>query len=245
MYPRSLLALVAWLFLGGPAVAADEAALPAPLAPFEAEYRVGNGTMSVGTATFSLQRSSGLWRYHSEIRVDGLFSLFVDGPLRDTTWLDTRDGKLRPVIYRHENGDENLRVVFDWPSGNARVAAAEGGTRRIDLEPDSRDQFSAILAVMCALATGERTLTFSGIDDDGNPERLRFEVTGEEQVNVPRGRYDTVRVQRSHDDGRATITWLAPELGWLPVRVEQREDGELVGRLELTSLKGDAGSTTS
>jgi hypothetical protein len=244
MYRRSLLVLVAWLFLGGPAAVADEAALPAPLAPFEAEYRLGNGTISVGTATFSLQRSSGLWRYRSEVRVDGLFSMFVDGPLRDTTWLDARDGKLRPVIYRHEKGDENLRVVFNWPGGNARVAAADGDNHRIELEPDSRDQFSAILAVMCALATGERTLTFSGIDDDGKAEPLRFEVTGEEQVSVPRGRYDTVRVQRTHDDGRATITWLAPELGWLPVRVEQREDGELVGRLELSSLNGEIGSAT-
>lgn len=244
MYRRNLLVLIACLLLGGTAVAADDAGLPAPLAPFEAEYQVGNGTMSVGTATFSLQRSSGLWRYRSVVRIEGLFSLFVDGPLRDTTWLDTRDGKLRPVVYRHEKGDEKLRVVFDWPAGDAQVAAHNGDGRRIDLEPDSRDQFSAILAVMCALATGERTLTFPGIDDDGKPEQLRFEVTGEEQVDVPRGRYDTVRVQRSHDDGRATITWLAPELGWLPVRVEQREDGELVGRLELTSLKGDTGSAT-
>lgn len=242
MYRHSPLLLVIWLLIGATTVAADEATLPAPLAPFEAEYRLGNGTMTVGTATFSLQHSSGLWRYRSVVRIDGLFSLFVDQPMRDTTWLDMRDGEFRPVIYRHENGDENLRVVFDWPARSAHVATADGDDRRIDLEHDTRDQFSAILAVMCALAAGERGLTFPGIDDGGKAEPLRFEVTGEEQVTVPRGRYDTVRVERRHDGDRTTITWLAPELGWIPVQVEQREEGGLVGRLTLRSLNGEAGS---
>lgn len=242
MYRRSARALAIWLLLISSGAASDNTALPTPLTPFEAEYRVGNGTMTMATATFSLQRSSDLWRYRSVLRANGLFSLFLDGPMRETTWLDMHDGELRPVIYRHEDGDENVRVVFDWTARSARVATAGDDSRRIELGPDSRDQFSAILAVMCALAAGERTLAFPGIDDGGKAEPLRFEVTGEEQVTVPRGRYDTVRVERSHDDDRTTITWLAPELGWIPVQVEQREEGELIGRLTLDSLNGDSGS---
>lgn len=242
MFRHSLLVLLGWLLVAGAAAAADRSALPAPLAPFEAEYRVGNGTMTVGTATFSLRRSSDLWRYRSVLRANGLFALFVDDPMRETTWLDVHDGRLRPVIYRHEEGEDNVRVVFDWHAQNARVMTTGDGDRRVDLDPDSRDQFSSILAVMGALASGERSLGFSGIDDDGRPERLHFEVTGEETMTVPRGRYDTVRVERRHDDGRTTITWLAPEIGWLPVQVEQRDGDELIGRLALTSLNGDSGS---
>lgn len=236
-----MLALAAWLLLVGSAAASDDGELPAPLAPFEAEYRVSNGSISVGTAIFSLEQGSSSWRYQSVLRVDRLFSMLVDGPMRETTWLQLRDDKLRPIAYRHEEGDKTVRVIFDWSNQQARVTF-NGDQRSIELEPDSRDQFSSILAVMRALAGGERTLAFPGIDDGGKAERLHFEVTGEEPVSVPRGRYDTVRVERKHDDGRATITWLAPELGWLPVQVEQREEGELIGRLALTSLNGDSGS---
>ncbi len=237
----SLFLFSAWLLLVSGMAAANGSALPAPLAPFEAEYRVGNGSINVGTATFSLEHGSSSWRYRSVLKVDGLFSMFVDSPMRETTWLQLHDGELRPIAYRHEEGDETVRVIFDWDAHRARVTV-DGDQRRIELEPDSRDQFSAILAVMRALAAGERTLAFPGIDDGGEAETLRFEVAGEEQVTVPRGRYDTVRVERRHDDDRTTITWLAPELGWLPVQVEQREDGELVGRLTLTSLNRDSGS---
>lgn len=237
---RHLSVFAACLLLISGAATADESALPAPLTPFEAQYRVGNGSINVGTATFSLEQGSSTWRYQSVLEVDGLFSMFVDGPMRETTWLQLRDDKLRPIAYHHEKGDETVRVIFNWSEHRARVVAKDDN-RRIELEPDSRDQFSAILAVMCALAAGERTLAFPGIDDGGEAEPLRFEVTGEEQVTVPRGRYDTVRVERSHDDDRTTITWLAPELGWVPVQVEQREEGELVGRLTLTSFNGDTG----
>jgi hypothetical protein len=89
---------------------------------------------------------------------------------------------------------------------------------------------------MVALEAGERSVTFPGISDDGKSEPLHFERAGTESLTVPHGKYDTIQVDRQHKSDRVTTTWLAPELGWLPVRVEQREDGELVARLNLTDL---------
>ncbi len=230
---RAMLALALWS-LAAPTWA-DARGLPEPLAPFEARYEVSNGTMTVGTATFSLARDSGMWRYRTDLEARGLFSMFVDEPMRETTWLRPHEGGLRPLIYRHREGDELRRVVFDWTAGRARVHE-DGETRAIELEPGSQDQLSAILSVMIALAGGQRSVAFPGITDDGDAEALRFEARGEEAVDVTSGSYETVRVERRHDDDRVTITWLAPALRWLPVRVEQREAGDLIARLELAQL---------
>lgn len=214
---------------------AGERGLPGPLAPFEAIYEVSNGSMAVGTATFSLTRDSGLWRYRTAVKARGLFAMFVDTPLTETTWLQSHEGQLRPLIYRHREGKTQRRVVFDWRAGRAQVHD-NGDTRRIALEPTTRDRSSAILAVMVALDAGARSVAFPGITDDGDTGVLRFETVGEESIEAPYGTYDAIRVERRHDDGRTTTTWLAPTLDWLPVRVEQREDGELTARLALTDL---------
>lgn len=231
-------AALAATLLSASALAA-EAEPPAPLAPFEAHYRVSNGAIPVGTATFRLARESKVWRYRSLLRVEGVFALFVDGPLRETTWLELHEGELRPLAYRHQKGEEDVRVVFDWSDQVGRVSVRGDDDRQVELAPNTRDQSSAILAVMGALAAGERSVAFPGIDDEGEREQLRFEATGEERVTVPFGTFDAVRVERAHGRNRATVTWLAPELDWLPVQVEQRKDGELVARLALTRLDGE------
>lgn len=220
------------------AAVAGAAELPAPLAPFTARYALSNGVIRLGTTTVRLQPRAGGWLYQSTTVAEGLAALFVDEPIVDTVRLVPHNGAPRPVVYRHEGEDESVRVVFDWAAGVARVRQ-NGERRTVALKPGTRDPFSAILRVMRALAAGKRAVAFPGIDEDRERERLRFKATGRARVRVPLGTYETVRVQRVRDDGRATITWLAPELGWLPVRVEQYEDGELVARLALTALNGE------
>ncbi|MEX1081802.1 MAG: DUF3108 domain-containing protein [Halofilum sp. (in: g-proteobacteria)] len=233
MWRHSAAALACWLM--ATAAFGSPATLPGPLTPFEARYEVSNGTLRVGTASFKLTHSAGLWRYRSTLEARGLFALFAENPMRETTWLQPHEGELRPMIYRHQEGEEVRRVVFDWSAGQAQVQE-DGERRRIPLEPASRDQLSAILAVMVALEAGEHSVTFPGVTDDGESAPLHFERAGTESLTVAHGTYDTVRVDRQHDDDRVTSTWLAPALAWLPVRVEQREDGELIARLNLTEL---------
>lgn len=212
--------------------------LPAPLAPFEAEYRVGRSGMEVGRARVRLEPHARGWRYESVTEAQGLLALFVDGPVVERTLLEAHGDGLRPLEYHHREPDSDARVRFDWGAGEARVDSPDGA-RTIPLEPGTRDQFSAMLAVMQALAAGDTEVRFPGIDDEGEREPLAFVAEGRETIEVPLGRYEVVRVRRIREGKRTTVTWLAPELDWLPVRVEQRRRGDLVARLELDALNGE------
>ncbi|MEF8834488.1 MAG: DUF3108 domain-containing protein [Halofilum sp. (in: g-proteobacteria)] len=235
-----LLALALWL--ASPPAPAGGNALPEPLSTFRAEYRVTNGSIQLGTTMISLQPDASGWHYRSVTEATGLASLFVSGQAIESTRLEPHDGRLRPLAYDHTEPDDedNVRVAFDWEARMATVRDAEG-TRTLDLDAGTMDGFAATLAMIQAVARGERDIRIATIDDDGDHETLVFRQAGRESVSVPFGTFDTVRVERERKGkSRETITWLAPELDWVAVRIEQRKDGDLNGRLELTDLTGEA-----
>ena len=69
-----------------------------------------------------------------------------------------------------------------------------------------------------------------------------MQVKGREVVKTPAGELDAIRVERVKDASKTTIFWVAPELGYIPVRVEQRKnDSEVLSialrnRPETTAL---------
>ncbi len=215
--------------------------LPHPLRAFDGTYAVTRSGMRLGTTQLTLEPHERGWRFSSVTQARGLFSLLVSGPSTEETILAAHDGGLRPLRYHHTEPDEDddLSVAFDWAAGQARVDRTDA-TDVLPLAPGTHDPFSALLVVIRAVAGGAETVRLPGIDDDGERTELRFAVRARERIEVPLGRYEAVRVHRVRDDKRATITWLAPELDWLPVRMVQRNKGDLVARAELTALDGQS-----
>jgi hypothetical protein len=226
-----------------PAIApAGGNALPDPLSTFRAEYRVTNGTIQLGETTITLRPDETDWHYRSVTEATGLARLLVSGQAIESTRLEAHDGGLRPRVYSHTDPDDedSVRVEFDW-EGRTATARGADGARTLDLEADTLDGFSATLAMIQRVARGDEKVRIPTIDDEGEHEILVFRQTGRESIRVPHGTFDTVRVERVRRGGsRETITWLAPALDWVAVRVDQRKDGELTGRLELTGLEGEA-----
>lgn len=239
---RFLLAMA--LSLAASPASAGGNALPEPLSTFEAEYRVTNGSIKLGTTVISLQPDKAGWHYRSVTEATGLASLFVSGQAIESTRLEPSDGGLRPTVYNHTAPDDedSVRVDFDW---DARMASVRGatGTRTLDLGADTVDGFSATLTMIQRVARGDSNIRIDTIDDEGEHETLEFRRADTEPISVPFGTFAAIRVERVRKGGtRETISWLAPALDWVAVRVDQRKDGELIGRLELTGLKGAAAS---
>ena len=68
-------------------------------------------------------------------------------------------------------------------------------------------------------------------------EKTPFKRSGNTKITVPAGTFETVRVDRIHDDNsRSTSFWLAPSLDYLPVKVSQINDGKKMD-LELSKVR--------
>lgn len=213
--------------------------LPAPLAPYEAEYRVSRGPVTLGRSTTRLAAVAEGWEYRTVVEATGVASLLVSGDATERTLLEVHDGGLRTLAYHQRLPDDGgeIRIRFDWPFAQALVDHHEDGSTMLPLAAGTKDPHAAILAVVQALANGGDLPSFEIIDDDGELVRLDFQHRGRKRIRVPLGEFDTIEVRRVEAErDRQLIAWFAPELDWLPVRIEQVDKGSTVARMDLRRL---------
>lgn len=201
-------------------------ALAQPLAPFGADYAVRYGAMSVGSSHFELRADGapGRWVFESRSTPSGFGRLVTGGTLVQTSWLVVAGADVRPLRFRFDDGarrrSEDVSLTFDWERG--RVAGeAKGEAVDLPLEPGMQDPVSSQLALMVELLAGGEPRNHVMIDGGRlRPTELRFERR--ERVTTPAGEFETlVYTSRRTGGSRVTWMWLAPQLQYLPVRMEQ------------------------
>ena len=219
--------------------------LASDIAPFEATYAVGNNVITAGTARLSLRRNGDKWAYSLSTRPTGVFKLAGKGRIReisliDMAPMDTDRIQLQPHSYSYRQDDERRRSVdasFDW-SARTFTWKRRGEQATEPFEQPVLDRLSVTLAVMNALRNGFETLELEVFDKD-EVKTMRFTNEGKERIDTEMGKVETLRVRGESASGssRSSLTWFAPELDYVPVRLEQRKRGDLVARLTLTKLK--------
>lgn len=215
------------------------------IAPFEVVYDVGNNLITAGIANLSLQRNGDGWVYSLATKPTGVFKLTGKGRIRETSVMDivpTGDDtvELRPTSYSYRQDDETRRSVdatFDW---DARTLTwqrrGEEGTESFP-EP-VLDRLSVTLAVMNLLRGGFEEIELE-VFDNGRMKTMRFVNQGREMLETEMGEIETIRVRGENAAGssRSSLTWFAPSLDYVPVRIEQRKRDELVARMNLMKLE--------
>ena len=240
---RAALAGVATLAVAATPALAQQVS-PADMRPFSVTYAVGNNLVTAGDATLELARAGEGWRYSLSTEPAGIFRLTGKGRIQETALIDTVPADdmlaLRPSTYTYRQDDEARRSVdatFDWEAGTLDWLR-RGELDSVALDRPILDRLSVTLAVMSALRRGEKEVRLQ-VFDNGRIKDVIFEDRGAETLDTSLGALETRRVVRSNLDGssRTTITWFAPSLDYIPVKIEQLKRDELVARLTLRSLK--------
>ena len=220
------------------ALASTAHAREAPLEPFRGNYDVLRNDVVQGTATISLQRTEdGNWDFSTLTTgtrgVFGLAGVAIseqsilrwngDGPELVSYEYDQRAAwkSKRRSLYRH---------------GGFILSRYDGHEAALAWEPGVLDRHAVVLAIAADLAAGTGTLSYLVADKD-KLALQNYRNAGRERTASPAGAYDTVRIERVRENsGRTTTSWLAPGLGYMPVRVVQREPGGDSMELRLRSL---------
>jgi hypothetical protein len=219
------------------AFAATDTLLGIP--PFEAKYNVGNYSVTAAATTITLKRDGQLWLYQSYSRAQGFFALIRKERATESSWLEVEKDALRPVIYRYRQTGSNKKrdaeSLFDWKTLSVDTTRGEKKLHQ-KLTVGTYDRFSVVLALMQAARKGFQVIEFP-INDQGKIKTLAYENEGTEKIRVPYGALETLRVREIRNSGkRNTVSWFAPGLNYLPIRIEQFRKGKLVARMELTQL---------
>lgn len=224
-----------------PAVALDGVggARTAPQ-PFTAIYAFQWHGITAGYSTLSLTEASpGQYVYSSVSRARGLVRLAFPDPIVESSTFRIADGRVEPLRYLEDDGasrrQQNVELQFDW---NHKEVRGTAGSKIVaqPLERGTQDPLSVQVALMRELAAGNSPTHFL-LFDKTEAALYHYTREGRVRLDTPFGRLETV-VYRSDrpDSDRVMRFWLAPRLGYLPVRAERRHRGKTEFELRIRDL---------
>jgi len=205
---------------------------------FKARYSLEKAGLEVISTTISLQRLPQRIEYRSQAEPVGIASWFFrDQRVEELSVLARVEPRVVPLeySYTHKGSDKNRneRYRYDWETRTADVYY-RGEEKTLKIPPGTMDNFSLQLALIQDARRGDRVITHPVISR-GELKTYTLTNLGEEIVQTPLGEFNAVKLQRRKNDEENTTytTWYAPALNYLPVKVENRENGRVVLSLML------------
>lgn len=212
-----------------------------PLPPFTAQYKLTRNGSNIGETRVTLTaQSNRKYVYEARTTPGGILGWLTNARLRErSSWILQGD-QPRPLEYVYQRviagSQRNVRLLFDWQRGTVQNSI-EGKTWSMEVPDGTLDKLLVQLALMLDLQAQSQDLEYQ-IADGGKLKTYRFQITGRERLTTPFGTFDTLKVERQQESNkRSTVLWCAPALRYLPVRVDQREDGERFS-MSIESLQG-------
>jgi hypothetical protein len=209
--------------------------------PFRVTFDVEWHGMAAGTSVLELKRDSATeFTYKSTNNARGFFRLAIPDTITQTSHFSIVNGAVVPRTYVGDDGssdtDKDVSLNFDWTAHKV-TGTSEDKPVDAPLVPGVQDSLSVQVALMCALAAGHAPKSFSLIDKDEIKD-YQYTREGEATLDTPLGKLETV-IYRSQKAGasRATRLWIAPSLGFLPVRAEQSKRDKRELRLTISKLE--------
>jgi hypothetical protein len=203
----------AFLLLG-----AAVAARAAPPARVTLVYGLQRDGQPLAEVTETLEHRDGRYEIASEAKGRGILAALPLGQFRRDSRGEVTPAGLRPEAFRDQRGGRTAEATFDW---TARTLATSYRDRveTHALDGATHDRLTQVYTFAFARpldAPFEMRVT----DGRGVADH-RYAVTGREWIDVPAGRFETLRIERVRDPGdlRETAVWLAIRRHHLPVRV--------------------------
>ena len=193
-----------------------------PAARIEIDYELRRNESALAEVQERLEHGDG--RYHLTETWEGVGLYRLLGTAKRSSRGTIAADGLRPVEFSDERtGRATARAWFDWREGTI-TSQYRGDRRTRKMPPNAQDRLSFLLA-LAFVPEGTNPIRFSIADGKGGVSRHEYHVVGRETIEIPAGRFETVKVLREKDDERSEI-WLAIKEGRLPLRVlVTQEDG--------------------
>lgn len=209
-----------------------------PIAPFTAEYDLYYDEDNVGESVLQLSAlANDEWQFETRSEASLYLMSFSDHEQSRFVWHNERPKPLAFSKERKRPGKtERVQQQFDWQTQTDRGTRGKKSWSTA-LLGDTHDLQSHLLALQLDLRAGKRELHYA-VSKHGRIRDYRYKVTKEEALETALGKLATIRVERIRDadDDRQTISWLAPSLDFIPVRIQQFEKGELQGDMRIRKL---------
>jgi len=185
------------------------------------------------------------WVYSLRTKPTGVFKLTGKGKIQETSVFvaapSSNKLEIQTQQYTYRQDKEAKRSVdasFDW-NNNALTYQRRGREETLSFSEPVVDRFAVTLAIIDELKQGDFKEVTLKVFDNGTIKTTLFTNEGVETVKTRLGTHQAIRVKSIEAGGavRYISTWFAPDLNYLPVKIEQYKRDKLVARLKLTALR--------
>jgi hypothetical protein len=222
--------VIALGIVAGSAPSASADSDPA-IRPYSAEYEVRYRGRDRGRSvrTVSYDESTSQYRFRSVTQLTGFWQrLAVPRPIVENSQFTSADGTVTPIGFSYEDGTRGKDDSFVLDFAALDVDSSDSLT----LDPGALQ-----VQIMLDGARSVGARQYRVIDADG-AQLYNYSVEGTELVETALGKFETrIGMQQREGSSRQTLVWTAPELNYLPVKIEQRRDGETRLEFRLLSLE--------
>jgi hypothetical protein len=215
---------------------ADVASADSSLTPHTAEYKVKVSVVS-GTLTTELRETPVGYSANHVIRPTGLSRVISRGTLSERSEFVVVSEGVRPRTYTSQDTisreKTDASIHFDWDTGEAR-GMVNGEDVVSVMDSIAHDRVSIQYQLMHDLLSSRSGSDYTMFEID----RLRpitVSNIGSRTVKVRAGEFDVIGIQHQAEGSkRRTTLWVAKELDYLPVVIEQHRLDKLKVRATLT-----------
>jgi hypothetical protein len=202
-----------WLLLLTSVAGLAQAAPPGPPPRIEIAYEMSRDGSVMADVVEVLEHGGGRYLITETSKGRGIYALA--GRFKRTSRGTVDAGGVRPLEFLDERPGRDSRATFDW---QARTVTTQykGTAQALPMPDQVQDRLSFLLAFALFPPQG-KSVTYSVADGRGLATHL-FSVEAGGKVKTPAGEFSTRKLTRVKQHERIE-TWLAAELGYLPVRV--------------------------
>ena len=208
-------------------------------ADYEAVYSV-KLMQADGTLRAKLKNNNGTYSYTLKTEPTGFWKLIANGSINESSQFEIIDGEIRSINYRlndtiRRNPRESV-VDFDWSKKTIQGFYKD---RMIDFNIERRILTRILLQIEIMHQKQRNNLkdSYLIIDKDEIKEIDITSTNSGKKISVPFGSYEVVEVShRSKNSNRINTFWLAPDLDFIPVKLEQTEGNKVNFEANLVQL---------
>jgi len=187
-----------------------------------------------------LENNNGIYTYTLKTEPTGFWKLIASGSINESSEFEIIDGEIRSINYRLNDtirrNPRESKVDFDW---GKNVIKGFYKDRVIDFNIDRRILTRILLQIEIMHQKQRNNLkdSYLIIDKDEIKEIDITSSNSGKKISVPFGSYEVVEVShRSKNSNRINTFWLAPELDFIPVKLEQTEGNKVNFEANLVQL---------
>ncbi len=197
--------------------------------PFEANYSVAKGSLTLGNLHTSLKVNGNRYAYHKFTKATGLAALLTGIKITENTNGEFSKNTIQPTNYLF-NQSRRSKARIDKIQFTNKIANGSYKNKpyKLPFVNNTQDRASLELSLARDLSLNKPTLTYSVIER-GNKKQYQFQKLGYEKVETPAGNFNAIKVRVNRKGGkRETIFWLAKETDFMPVKIYHREKDDVI-----------------